>query len=121
MLQHVSIEIAADQAGAALAFFALIGFERVEAPEEIAPYVTWVERAGTQFHLILIEGDGATVPPLGHAAVVVDEFDSTVAALREAGHAVEDARELWKAKRAFAIMPGGHRVELMAAPPPPTG
>ena len=75
MLQHVSIEIAADQAEAALEFFGLIGFDRVEAPEEIAPYVTWVERAGTQFHLILIEGEGATVPPLGHAAVVVDDFD----------------------------------------------
>ncbi len=38
--------------------------------------------------------------------------------LREAGFQVEDARQLWGADRAFAIAPGGHRVELMAAPPP---
>ena len=81
--------------------------------------MTWVERAGTQFHLILIEGDGATVPPLGHAAVVVDEFDAHRRRVRDAGHTVEDSRQLWGAKRAFAIMPGGHRVELMAEPPAP--
>jgi len=38
--------------------------------------------------------------------------------LRGAGFKVEDARRLWGADRAFAIGPGGHRVELMAAPPP---
>ena len=39
--------------------------------------------------------------------------------LRDAGFQVEDTRQLWGADRAFAIAPGGHRVELMAAPPPP--
>ena len=38
-----------------------------------------------------------------------------------AGHEVAEARELWGARRAFAISPGGHRVELMAAPPPSAG
>ena len=58
------------------------------------------------------------MPVLGHAAVVVDDHAGTVAALREAGHEVQDARELWGAPRAFALGPGGHRVELMGAPPP---
>ena len=39
--------------------------------------------------------------------------------LSDAGFQVEDTRQLWGADRAFAIAPGGHRVELMAAPPPP--
>jgi SAM-dependent methyltransferase len=39
--------------------------------------------------------------------------------LRGAGFEVEDTRQLWGADRAFAIAPGGHRVELMQAPPPP--
>ena len=39
--------------------------------------------------------------------------------LRDAGFQVEDTRQLWGADRAFTIAPGGHRVELMAAPPPP--
>jgi hypothetical protein len=38
--------------------------------------------------------------------------------LADAGFEVEDHRQLWGADRAFAIAPGGHRVELMAAPPP---
>jgi hypothetical protein len=50
--------------------------------------------------------------------VVVDDFDATVASVRDAGFEVEDGRELWGASRAFALAPGGHRVELMASPPP---
>ena len=32
-------------------------------------------------------------------------------------HVEERHRELWGQPRAFVTMPGGHRVELMAAPP----
>lgn len=116
MLQHVSIEIAPDQADAAVAFWALLGFERIESPEELGGYVTWLERAGTQIHLI--HTDEANVPLLGHAAVVVEDFDVALERVTAAGHEVAETRELWGARRAFAISPGGHRVELMAAPPP---
>lgn len=116
MLQHVSIEIPPDQSEAAVAFWGLLGFEAVESPEPLGGYVTWVERAGTQIHLILT--DGATVPVLGHAAVVVDDFAGALEALAGAGHELEEARQLWGARRAFAIAPGGHRVELMESPPP---
>jgi hypothetical protein len=51
---------------------------------------------------------------------VAPKFAETVAELRESGFHVEDSRELWGEPRAFAIAPGGQRVELMAAPPPPT-
>lgn len=126
MLQHVSIEIPAEEADAAVEFFALLGFYRVEAPAEIAPYVVWVERAATQFHLILTDRDSATVPTLGHAAVVVEDFDAACNRLASAGFEVARARELWGERRAFVIGPGGHRVELMETPPPaaprgPTG
>ena len=76
----------------------------------------WLEREGTQIHLILTEGH--TAPVLGHAAVVVQDHAEAVQRLRDAGFEVEDARQLWGADRAFAIGPGGHRVELMASPPP---
>ena len=118
MLQHISIELPSEAADAAVEFFGLLGFEPVEAPAEIAPYVTWVEREGTQFHFILTDAESATVPTLGHAAVVVAEFEATLAKLREGGYPVEEARRLWGERRAFTIGPGGHRVELMAAPPP---
>ena len=119
MLQHVSLEVPAAQAAASVEFWALLGFERVEAPDPIAGYVAWVERGGTQIHLILT--DEATVPTLGHAAVVVDDFGATLDRLSRAGHEVDEHRQLWGARRAFATAPGGHRVELMESPPPTAG
>jgi hypothetical protein len=75
-----------------------------------------VEREGTQIHLILTEGH--TAPLLGHAAVVVGDHAEAKARLRDAGFEVQDTRQLWGADRAFALAPGGHRVELMQTPPP---
>ncbi len=119
MLQHVSIEIPPDQVEATVEFWSLLGFERVDSPESLGGYVTWVERAGTQIHLIHTEE--ASVPVLGHAAVVVDDFAAALERVAAAGHEVAETRELWGARRAFAIAPAGHRVELMAAPPPSAG
>jgi Glyoxalase/Bleomycin resistance protein/Dioxygenase superfamily len=115
MLHHVSIEVDPSQIEACAACWELLGFKRVPAPEALGPNFTWLERKGTQIHLIHTEG--ATVPALGHAAVVVTDFEATFAALERAGHAPERHRELWGAPRAFVKMPGGHRVEFMSAPP----
>ena len=57
------------------------------------------------------------MPARGHTAVVAPDFDATVAALGEHGFEVERRREHWGVPRAVVIAPGGHRVELMAAPP----
>ncbi len=119
MLQHVSIEIPERQVEAAIEFWTLLGFQRVDSPEPLRGHVTWLERRGTQVHLI--HTDSATVPTLGHTAVVVADFDETVARVRAAGHEAEEARQLWGARRAFAIAPAGHRVELMESPPPSLG
>jgi catechol 2,3-dioxygenase-like lactoylglutathione lyase family enzyme len=116
MLQHVSIEVRPEDVEACIAAWGLLGFAPLREPEELRGYVSWVEHKGTQIHLIHTEG--AVVPQLGHSAVVVDDFDATFAALEAAGHPVEEARELWGEPRAFVVIPGGHRVELMAAPPP---
>ena len=112
----MSIEIAPEEVERAVEFWSLLGFERVDSPEALGGYVTWVERSGTQVHLI--QTDAATVPVLVHAAVVVDDFTAALARVGAAGHEVEETRELWGARRAFAIAPGGHRVELMETPPP---
>jgi catechol 2,3-dioxygenase-like lactoylglutathione lyase family enzyme len=118
MLHHVSLEIKPENVERSVEFFTVLGFQRVPAPAEIAEYVTWLERDATQIHFI--HTPEATSPALGHPAVVAPEgFDATVAGLREAGFEVEDSRELWGEPRAFAVMPGGQRVEVMAAPPPP--
>ena len=116
MLQHVSIEVPPDEADRSIEFWELVGFEEVESPEALGDSVRWLERDGTQIHLILTEGH--TAPVLGHAAVVVPDHAEAKERLRSAGFQVDDTRQLWGADRAFAMAPGGHRVELMAAPPP---
>ena len=118
MLQHVSIEVPPEEVEATVGFWRLFGFEPVDSPEALGGYVTWLERTGTQIHLIHTEQ--ASVPVLGHAAVVVDDFGDALERVAAAGHEVTETRELWGARRAFAIAPAGHRVELMAAPPPPS-
>jgi hypothetical protein len=115
VLHHVGIEVAPADVEAAAGFFELIGFVRVEPSPTLSEF-TWLEREGTQVHLMPEEEP--TVPSPGHMAVVVTDFDAAVERLRAAGFAVEPKREHWGEPRALAIAPGGHRVELMAAPPP---
>lgn len=116
-LHHVSLEVPPEEVEEMAAFFAILGFERLEAPEAIASYVTWLERGPNQIHLI--HTPEAAVPLLGHAAVVTPDLDETVAALAEAGYEFEESRRLWGERRGFVVGPAGHRVELMAAPPKP--
>jgi catechol 2,3-dioxygenase-like lactoylglutathione lyase family enzyme len=115
MLHHVGIELRPEDIDRTVELFALLGFERVEPPASLAEY-TWLERDGTQVHLMPEEEP--TAPSRGHLAVVVDDFDGTLARLAAAGFAVERRREHWGAPRALVIAPGGHRVELMAPPAP---
>jgi hypothetical protein len=114
MLHHVGIEVAPADIEATAHFFELVGFQRVEPPPALAEY-TWLEREGTQIHLMPVKEP--TVPAPGHLALVTPDFHATVARLGERGFAVQPKREHWGEPRALAIAPGGHRVELMAAPP----
>src|SRR5262245_50753760 len=115
MLQHVTLEVAPADVERSVEFWALLGFARVEPAAALAETFVWVEREGTPIHLERHEAP--VVPPHGHAAVVVDDFPRAVEDLKEHGFAVSHGREHWSAPRAKAIAPGGHVVELMAAPP----
>lgn len=116
MLHHVSLEVLPGDADRFVELLGAIGFERVAAPEVLGDAVLWYGREGTQVHLIVTEG--ATAPLLGHAAFAVDDFASTLEDLRERGFEFEESRELWGERRGFVLAPSGHRMELMAAPPP---
>lgn len=115
MLQHVTLEVAPGDVERSVELWGLLGFERVEAPAALAETFTWVEREGTQIHLE--RNKSPVVPPRGHAAVVVADFALTVERLREHGFRVDPGNEHWGAARAKVVAPGGHLVELMAAPP----
>lgn len=114
MLHHVGIEVRPGEIERSVELWEALGFERVEPPETLAEF-TWLERDGTQIHLMPTESPA--VPPRGHTAVVVSDFERVVADLSEGGFEVERRREHWGAARALITAPGGHRVELMAAPP----
>jgi catechol 2,3-dioxygenase-like lactoylglutathione lyase family enzyme len=116
MLQHVALETREKDVDAVLAFWSLLGFEPVAVPPGLAGRTHWVQRGGTQIHLLLARDP--VVPPKGHAAVVADDYAATLEALRAAGHAVDPRAEHWGAPRAFVTDPSGHVVEVMAAPPP---
>ena len=115
MLHHVALEVEPEAIGRAREFWAALGFEEVAPPGSLAERSTWFEREGTQVHLVYVAEP--TVPEEGHAAVVVEDFDRAVGRLEDSGFEVERRSEHWGAPRAKATAPGGHLVELMAAPP----
>lgn len=115
-LQHVTFEVTPAQVEPQLAFWALLGYEKIETPEPLRGRAIWMRRGGSDVHLLL--DDAPVVPPRAHAAFVVDEWDSTLAALHDAGYELRPAMRLWDAERVYLSAPGGHRVEIMSAPPP---
>ena len=116
VIHHAALETRRADGETAVAFWRLLGFREVDPPETLRERAAWLERGGTQIHLLW--KDEPTSPPEGHVAVVVDDYDATLGRLRDAGHEVEERARHWGAPRAFAKAPGGHRVELMASPPP---
>ena len=56
-------------------------------------------------------------PPDGHAAVVVEDWEASSRACSEAGYEVSERPPTGAPPAASCAAPGGHRVELMAAPP----
>src|ERR1044072_949329 len=107
MLQHVAIEVATADLERSVELWELLGFERVEPPESLAEF-TWLERGGTQIHLLPTEAP--TVPPHAHVAVVVGGFDDAFERIAAAGFEIERRGKHWGAPRAKVIAPGGHVV-----------
>ncbi len=116
MIQHVTLELRREDAAAEARFWELLGFVPVEPPQGVAGRSLWVEHAGTQVHLAY----AATpeIPADAHVAVVAGDYDEVIARLLAAGHPVEPRTEHWGAARSYTRSPAGHRVEVMAVPPP---
>ncbi len=115
MLHHVALEIRPEQIQDCADFYRLLGFEEVSPPETIADRAAWVEREGTQVHLL--KTDEPTVLPSGHLAVVAEDYAATMSVLEQAGHRPDQRSRHWGAPRAFVKDPAGNLVEIMAWPP----
>lgn len=115
MIQHVSLEIPPQDLDRTIEFWGIVGFEPIEVPDQLGEEITWLGRDGFHIHLIATAEHSAS--KRGHPAVVTPDFDNSLARLEEAGFPLSDAPNLWGAKRAYAISPGGNRVELMEFPP----
>ena len=122
MIQHVTREILRSELESCSSFYGLLGFEPVPAPPGIAGRAVWLERAGTQIHLMFVDEAAAAERRLsGHVGVVVAGYEQTVEKLRAAGYDVEPRREHWGSPRSYVRDPAGHLVELMAWPPAASG
>ena len=98
-LQHTSLEIRRDDVPAELRFWAVLGFEHVEAPEGVRDRVDWVARNGTHIHLL--HHDAPTIADRGHVAILPDDYEATLRALRDAGFDFRPDVELWGVPRGF--------------------
>jgi catechol 2,3-dioxygenase-like lactoylglutathione lyase family enzyme len=114
-LQHIALETRPQETEAAIAFWELLGFERVEPPSALRDRAAWVQRGATQVHLLFT--DAPVVPPEGHTAVVAEDFGAAMQRLVAAGYEPEPRTQHWGAPRAFVRAPGGHLVEVMGAAP----
>jgi catechol 2,3-dioxygenase-like lactoylglutathione lyase family enzyme len=117
MLQHVTFEIGSGDVEATVGMWALLGFERMEPPPLLRDRFVWVARGTSQIHLQPHEHP--TVTDQGHAAVVVDDYEGTLAALRAAGFDPRPGLDAWDAPRASLRDPAGNLVEVMSAAPQP--
>jgi hypothetical protein len=115
-LQHATLETRREDTDAEVAFWALLGFEEAEPPGRLREIARWVARGGTQIHLLYV--DDPIVMKDGHVAVVADDYDATLGRIADAGFQFRATTADWDAPRGFVITPGGHRVEVMSAPPP---
>lgn len=115
MLHHVAMEVRPGDAKADGRFWVAAGFVEVAVPEALGDGYSWFEREGTQIHLM--HTAEPAVPSRGHVAVVAPDFAETLDRIRAAGFRIDEGRQLWGARRAKAVLPSGHTVEVMAAPP----
>jgi catechol 2,3-dioxygenase-like lactoylglutathione lyase family enzyme len=114
-LHHVALETRHDDIEDEVAFWRLLGFARVEPPETLRDRAVWVQREGRQVHLMYAENPVA--PPAGHTAIVAPDYAVVVDRLADAGFEIDERPRHWGTPRCFVRSPGGHRVEIMAAPP----
>lgn len=114
MIQHVARPVRAQDMPGCIDFYRLLGFAEVPVPATLQGRARWLQRGPTQLHLLFAEDvprDG------GHVALVIEDYDGTLDAVRRAGHQVDRRAAHWRSPRAYLHDPAGHLVEVMAFAP----
>jgi catechol 2,3-dioxygenase-like lactoylglutathione lyase family enzyme len=115
-IQHVALEIRRADLDACIAFYALLGFEEVPLPDErLVAQGRFLQGGPTQIHLLF--ADEPVIPPLAHPAILLDDYDGTLARLRGAGFEPKERERYWGSPRSKLNDPAGHVVELMEFAP----
>ena len=116
MLQHVTLELRRDDWPAAKAFWSIVGFEEVEPPGTLGERSAWVERKRHADPPPVAGRPGGRRPRVTPRSWWTTGTPSSPGSSDE-GYEVNERPRHWGAARCFVRAPGGHRVELMAAPP----
>lgn len=115
-IQHVTITVPANMISDVEAFYRTLGGVPLVRPPALVEDTpgSWLGFGETQLHLIT----GEPVPEPAHFALHLgDSFDSVLRDLRNEGHTVKPARDLWGGRRRFVQDPAGNRLELFDVPP----
>lgn len=103
-------------------FYEVLGFAPVKPPKSLMRRARWLQSDSTQIHLQYADREGAPVETLpavthGHVALVVEQYETVIGALRAAGVEVEERSSHWNAARCYVRDPAGNLLELMESPP----
>jgi catechol 2,3-dioxygenase-like lactoylglutathione lyase family enzyme len=112
-IDHVQLAMPAGREAEARGFYAdLLGITEAQKPPHLAKRGgCWFERGALKIHLGV---DKDFVPARkAHPALVVEDLQSLVAALKRAGHRVVDDEPLEGYDRIYVDDPFGNRLELM--------
>jgi len=111
-LQHANVVIPVGATETVAAFYEhVLGLRRIPKPSALDPRGAWFDVDGyAQVHLS--ERDGATHED-SHFALVVDDFDATLAALAQSGAPWTGQDDVFGGRRGFTRDPAGNRIELL--------
>lgn len=112
-LHHVQLAMPEGEEAAAEHFYQdVLGLERIEKPEQLAPRGgVWFRSGDLELHLGVEEGFRPAVK--AHPAFLVSDLDAVRERLEEGGYKVVDTVQLEGFKRFYARDPFGNRLEMI--------
>jgi catechol 2,3-dioxygenase-like lactoylglutathione lyase family enzyme len=113
-IQHVNVVVAPGGTAAAAGFYRdVFGLQVVAKPAELDPVGAWLQ-ADRRQQLHISERAGATHPD-AHFAVVVDDLESVLRLIEDAGAPWTEQEDVFGGRRGFTRDPAGNRVEVLEA------